>query len=59
MDILDIVAGRNAAVVLVNELTGKVAGKEPYAWDKLDNVRNYLRTSTVAEVNDYFTKERQ
>ena len=57
MDILTIIAGRDFAYEVIDALCGKTADKSPYAYDKLCNVRRYLKTSTIAEVNGYHKEE--
>ena len=57
MDILTIIAGRDFAYEVIDALCGKTADKNPYAYDKLCNVRRYLKTSTIAEANGYHKEE--
>jgi hypothetical protein len=57
MDILTIIKGRDLAYGAINALCGKTADKNPYAWEKLDAIRRYLRTETIREVAHYFNKE--
>ena len=54
MDIVEIANARNEATRIVDLLAGQSANKEPFAWDKLDRIRTYLKKSTVQECDDYF-----
>jgi hypothetical protein len=55
VDILTLTAGRNAAFELIDRIAGQAAAsKEPYAWDKLDRVRRYIKQSTVDECDAHF-----
>jgi hypothetical protein len=57
MKITDIIAGRNEAMSLVNGICGPAANTDPFAWSKMDRVRSYLQSSTVAECDGYFAPE--
>lgn len=57
MDILTINTDRSAALAIVDGLCNKAAMIAPFTWEKLDNVRSYIRKSTIEEINRYFDED--